>query len=97
MSLNYEEFVSNEDFAEKYRALIKELLPIEQDMFPDFDEADIPTIKEIECMLVNYDTGVLEDDLNDLKDYINQRYDAQDPDCAYKLRRIELLLDYITK
>ena len=94
------EFKSNEDFAEKYRAFLIEMADIEANMYNMSRREiidDIPTKNGIISDIVNYRTGDMIDGLLDIKEYYNNRYDNEDPDCAAIIRRCELFINFLKK
>ena len=94
------EFKSNEDFAEKYRAFLIEMADTEANMYNMSCREiidDIPTKNGIISDIVNYRTGDMIDGLLDIKEYYNNRYDNEDPDCAAIIRRCELFINFLKK
>ena len=94
------EFKSNEDFAEKYRAFLIEMADTEANMYNMSRREiidDIPTKNGIISDIVNYRTGDMIDGLLDIKEYYNNCYDNEDPDCAAIIRRCELFINFLKK
>ena len=94
------EFKSNEDFAEKYRAFLIEMADTEANMYNMSRREiidDIPTKNGIISDIVNYRTGDMIDSLLDIKEYYNDRYDNEDPDCAAIIHSCELFINFLKK
>ena len=94
------EFKSNEDFAEKYRAFLIEMADTEANMYNMSRREIIDEKKKkngIISDIVNYRTGDMIDGLLDIKEYYNNRYDNEDPDCAAIIRRCELFINFLKK
>lgn len=94
------EFKSNEDFAEKYRAFLIEMADTEANIYNTSRREiidDIPTKNGIISDIVNYRTGDMIDGLLDIKEYYNDRYDNEDPDCAATICKCELFINFLKK
>lgn len=87
---------NNEEFADSYIKLCKDLLNIQADMYnTSIKNICIDTKSDVLFMITNKDTGTIRDLLIDMKHYYNERYDLEDPDNASIIHDIDILLDYI--
>lgn len=92
------EFKSNEDFAEKYRAFLIEMADTEANIYNMSSREiidDIPTKNGIISDIINYRTGDMIDGLLDIKEYYNDHYDNEDPDCTTTIRKCELFINFL--
>ena len=92
------EFKSNEDFAEKYRAFLIEMADTEANIYNMSSREiidDIPTKNGIISDIVNYRTGDMIDGLLDIKEYYNDHYDNEDPDCTITIHKCELFINFL--
>lgn len=85
----------NKDFAVSYNKLITEQKDVLMCIDDTYDEMYIPRVPEILANLNKKDKDEYIDVLNDIKDYYNERYDDEDPDCASIILQTEQLLDYL--
>ena len=91
-------FASDTEFAEKYREFMRKMVDTSATIYNQSHiEAlnEIPSKKEIISLLANGETDTLREDLQELKQYINDRYDDEDPDCASTIHDCEMFIGYL--